>query len=259
VRRLLWVCLAAPLGAWAAGTKAPPQGGVDWQGQVLTATGQGAPNLRATSPAQARLGAERAAQLDALRNLLEQVKGVQLTATKKVGDALADESVATRVQGVIRNFKVLGKPRYFSDNGVEIDVQVPLSGIVAALEEGAAPVPVNGQGAAKTTGLVIDARGLKVVPALSPRVLDPDGKVVYAAGALAPDAKGKTTVAGYFEKLEKAQASDRVGQSPRLVKAVKADGADLVIAADDAAQIRAENDAYLAEGRVAIVADATAH
>src|SRR4051794_34607319 len=89
LKRFLWVLLAAPLGAWAAGTNgaAPtsPPGGVDWKGQVLTATGSGAPNMRATSAAQARLGAERAAKLDALRNLLEQVKGVQLTSTKKVG------------------------------------------------------------------------------------------------------------------------------------------------------------------------------
>jgi hypothetical protein len=255
------VLLAAPLGAWAAGANEKPQsapkGGVDWQGQVLTATGSGAPNMRATSAAQARLGAERAAKLDALRNLLEQVKGVQLSSSQKVGDALEDRGVASRVEGVISNFKVVGSPRYYSDNGVELDVQVPLSGIVAALEQDASPVTVNAAGEAKATGLLIDARGLTLVRALSPRVLDSDGKVVYSAGALATDAKGKTTVAAYVSAPEQAEA--RVGKSPHVVKAVKVQGADLVIAADDAAKIRAENNAYLAEGKVAIVSDAAAH
>ena len=50
---------------------------VDWQEQVLKATGSGAPDMRSLSPAQARLGAENAAKLDALRNLLGQAKGIK--------------------------------------------------------------------------------------------------------------------------------------------------------------------------------------
>ena len=55
----------------------PPkrEGAVDWQGEVIKATGSGAPDMRSLSPAQARLGAEKAAQLDAFRNLIAHRQG----------------------------------------------------------------------------------------------------------------------------------------------------------------------------------------
>src|SRR5687768_9122060 len=89
VKRLVYLsALAVSLTAFAqAATKPSPVSekgkavqGVNWEGQVLKATGSGAPDPRAATPAQARLGAERAAKLDAFRNLLEQARGVQLSA-----------------------------------------------------------------------------------------------------------------------------------------------------------------------------------
>ena len=85
VKRLVYLlALAVPLAvmAQANGEKAErkSEGSVNWEGQVLKATGSGAPDMKATSPAQARLGAERAAQLDALRNLLAQAKGIRISA-----------------------------------------------------------------------------------------------------------------------------------------------------------------------------------
>ena len=60
--------------AKVSGDPKPPQG-VNWSGQIVKATGAGAPDLKAQNAAQARLGAERAALTDAFRNLLAQVKG----------------------------------------------------------------------------------------------------------------------------------------------------------------------------------------
>src|SRR5206468_1614979 len=63
-----------------------PAPGVSWAGQVVKATGSGAPDLKSANPAQARLGAERAAQMDAFRALLTQVKGISISAGHTVGD-----------------------------------------------------------------------------------------------------------------------------------------------------------------------------
>ena len=138
------------------------EGAVDWQGQVIKATGSGAPDMRSLSPAQARLGAEKAAQLDAFRNLIAQAKGIQISSGKTVGEAMAKDEVKGRVEGVVKGFKVV-KKRYFSDQGVEMDVEVPLSGIAqAVLDPGTSAV--NALASAKTdgryTGLLVDARGL---------------------------------------------------------------------------------------------------
>src|SRR6516165_6131354 len=123
----LAVCAALPAAARA-------DGGVDWQRKVVKCTGSGAANLRDAggNPAVARIGAEKAAKLDALRNCMEALKGVQLESGKTVGGALAsDQTLTGQVQGLVKGFKVIGAPRYFSDGGVEMDVEVPLEGAMS--------------------------------------------------------------------------------------------------------------------------------
>jgi hypothetical protein len=141
-----------------------PQPGVNWAGQVVRATGQGAPDLKAANPAQARLGAEMAAKADALRNLLAQVKGISVDGTRKMGDLMEKDEIRTRVEGVVRGFKIVNK-RYFSDSGVEVEVEVPLAMLTDVVDPDttqlmAAPAPAPAAPAAEkpATGLVIDAR-----------------------------------------------------------------------------------------------------
>lgn len=257
-RWLIPLALAAPLCVVAQAKEArpaeKPAAGVNWQGQVVKATGAGAPDMKAANPAQARLGAERAAQMDAFRNLLEQVKGIRISAGKTVGDAMAKDEIRGKVEGVIRNFRVTGK-RYFSDSGVEVDVEVPLAVLTdAVIEPPAAPKQgVNAEGEKKNTGLVIDARGLEVVPALAPRLLDEGGKELYGAQSLAPEARKSSAVAAYVQSLEEAKKTMKVGDKPLVVKAAKAVGSDLVLATTEAKRLLEANSGYLAEGRVVIV------
>ncbi|HEX8700311.1 MAG TPA: hypothetical protein VF815_15800 [Myxococcaceae bacterium] len=264
MKRSLWLlALVVPLSALAQGKDAKPAApaaaaakplaGVNWEGQILRATGAGAPDMKAANPAQARLGAERAAKMDALRNLLEQVKGVQLSTGRTVGDAMASEEIRGRVEGVVKGFKVVDK-RYYSDSGVEVDVEVPLAALTSALLPPAATaIAVNAQGAKKYTGLVVDARGLGVKPALAPRLLDAAGKAIYGAEVLSAEARKETAVAAYFKSLEDARKSIRVGEKPLVVKASQLQGTDLVLAEEALKQLTEANTAFLAEGRVAIV------
>jgi hypothetical protein len=241
VKRSLWMlALVVPLSTLAQGkdvkaaapvaAAAKPEAGVNWEGQILRATGAGAPDMKASNPAQARLGAERAAKLDAFRNLLEQAKGVQISAGRTVGDALASDEIRGRVEGVLRGFKVANK-RYYSDNGVEMDVEVPLAAITSAL--GAASdtaIAVNTEGAKKYTGLIVDARGLGAKPVLAPRLLNGEGKPVYGPEALSSEARKSTAVAAWYKSLEDAQKSPLVGEKPLVVKAAQLQGSDLVLA-----------------------------
>src|SRR5262245_10929441 len=48
----------------------PGHGKINWTDKTITVTGSGAPNLKAANVAVARLGAERAAKMDAFRNIL---------------------------------------------------------------------------------------------------------------------------------------------------------------------------------------------
>ena len=251
--------LAISLGALAQGKETKPAAepkpapGVNWQGQVVKATGSGAPDMKAANPAQARLGAEKAAQMDAFRNLLAQVKGIQISAGKTVGDAMAKDEVKGKVEGVIRGYKVTGK-RYFSDSGVEVDVEVPLAALTEIITEpGQTALAVKTDGDKKNTGLVVDARGLSLKPALSPRLMDEAGKTLYGVDCLSAEARKSTGVAAYVQTLEEAKKSMKVGDKPLVLKAAKATGTDLVLSADDVKRLAEANNSYLAEGRVVIV------
>jgi len=261
VKRWISVALLAiPVVCWAQAkdNKSPkPEAGVNWSGAVIKATGAGAPDMKASSPAPARLGAERAAQMDAFRNLLAQVKGIQISAGKTVGDQMStNDEIRGKVEGVIRGYKIAAK-RYFSDGGVEMDVEVPLAALTELMLPAPAASPKEEATAAKksdkkTTGLVVDARGLKVTPALAPRLLDEAGKPLYGAEALSAETRKSQNVAAYVEGLDAARKMERVGEKPLVVKATKVDGTDLVLSADDAKKIESGAQ-YLTEGRVVIV------
>lgn len=285
-RLVLAVALAVSMYAVAQGAakdskdaQRPPQG-MNWEGQVIRATGAGAPDMKASSPAQARLGAERAALLDAFRNLLSQVKGVQVDGTRKMDDVMQSNEVRARVEGLIKGYKVVNK-RYFSDNGVEIDVEVPVAMLTDILDPDATQllaVPATKTEPAKTaekpaekpaekgteaaiakgddgtgTGLVIDARGLKLMPALMPRVLDEAGKPLYTVDSLSAEARKTTGVAAYVQSLDEARKSMKAGDKPMVVKAAKANGTDVLLPQDEAKKLVSMNPPFLAQGKVVIV------
>ena len=259
--------LAAGLAAPSAARAAP--GSVDWQRKVVKCTGSGAANLRDAggNPAVARIGAERAARLDALRSCVETLKGVQLESGRTVGGALQSDAALTgKVEALVRGFQVVGKPRYFSDGGVEMDVEVPIEGALSdALlprpegkpAEAPAPAPAKTQGdpGASVTSLVVDARGQKIVPALAPRVLDEDGKELYGPSRLGEE--GRRAGAAYAHDLEAAKTAlkSRLGDRPLVVKAARVQGSDLVISKADAARLAGRDLAFLSEGKVVILAD----
>ncbi len=267
MRIALALALSAALAAPAAARAAP--GSVDWQRKVVKCTGSGAANLRdaAGNPAAARIGAEKAAKLDALRSCMETLKGVQLESGRTVGGALgSDAALSGRVEGLVRGFRVVGKPRYFSDGGVELDVEVPLEG---ALSDALLPgprgeqeprpdaAPAGAGGARAGTSLVVDARGQKIVPALAPRIVDESGKELYGPASLGAAGRKAGGAAAYARDLEAARTAlkERVGASPLVVKAVRAQGSDVVISAADAASLSGKDLAFLAEGKVVILAD----
>jgi hypothetical protein len=103
-------------------------GEVNWTQGIVTAKGSGAPPTGVTVPSQARLMAERAAKADALRNLLETIKGVQVDAQTTVESfTTKSDVVLTRVSGIVKGAREIEK-RYLSDGAVEITVGVKLTG-----------------------------------------------------------------------------------------------------------------------------------
>ncbi len=247
------------------------EGSVNWEKRIIVARGIGAPNPDLPEGAQ-RPGAIRAAQMIALRNALETVKGIYLNSSTTVQNFMTtSDVVTTQVNGYLKNFQQKGRERYMSDGSVEVTMEIPIDGVGGigdfllsnSVGENPSVTKFEGKKARKEqvfTGLIIDCRGLKLKPALSPKVLDNGGKEIYGSAYVSKEWAIKYGIVGYAKTVEGAAKLERVGDKPGKVKAVKASGTnntDVIISNDDAADVRsaAKNLKFLSQCRVILVVD----
>jgi hypothetical protein len=267
-------------------------GSVDWGTGFVVSKGIGASDPKATIAVQ-RAGALRVAKLDALRNALETFKGVNLNSETTVSNfVVANDVIRTKVEGFVKGFEIAENGiHYMSDGSVEVEVKIPLAGILNSAPEmifggttGAVcptcgqpwpqgrPMPQGMASGAQNfptytggkgtvfTGLIIDARGLGVMPAMAPKIFDEDGKEVYGSAYVSKEFATSQGMVGYAKDVKKAAELDRVKDKAGVVKAVKAAGknkTDLVISNKDAADILSakENRSFLQKCKVVIVVD----
>lgn len=244
-------------------------GKVDWTTGVITSVGIGAPPAQPANAAQARAMAERAAQVVAYRNLLEAVKGVRVDSTTTVENFIVTSDVIrTEVSGIIQGAMVMDK-KYMSDGSVEVTVGMKLTGALAdALLPKTPLTPPTGLTGTLApaspgqlyTGLIVDARGLGVKPAMAPKILNEDGKEVYGSAWINRDYAVREGMAGYLKDPVQAQTNPRVTDKPLMVKALKVAGdarVDMVITNADAAMLQSasENLSMLQKCRVIILVD----
>lgn len=236
-------------------------GNVNWTAQVIKCTGIGAANPNLPQTAQ-RAGALRAAKLDALRNALETVKGINLNSETLVENAmLVSDRIQTRVEGAIKGFRVVDE-RYMSNGDVEVDVEVPITGVMldallpppgsfgggTLVTGGQALCPTCGQpwpagksvpsgmtliqtggtssgsSAGVYTGLMVDTKGLGVRPAMAPKLVDESGKEIYGSKFVSRDYAVDIGMVGYEKNVDRARRNERIADNPLVVKAIKASG-----------------------------------
>jgi hypothetical protein len=243
-------------------------GKVDWTTGVITAVGIGAPPAQPANAAQARAMAERAAQVVAYRNLLEAVKGVRVDSTTTVENFMVTSDVIkTEVSGIIQGAMVMDK-KYMSDGSVEVTVGMKLTGALAdaLLPKGPTTpqiglaTPTPGTQGQLYTGLIVDARGLGVRPAMAPKIVNEDGKEVYGSAWISRDWAVREGMVGYLKDPVAAQTNPRVTDKPLMVKAMKVSGdarVDMVISNADAAALQSasQNLSMLEKCRVIVLVD----
>ena len=248
---------------------------VDWNQGLVIADGLGGPAKKAGTSAQQNASAQRAARMDAARNILEMIKGINVSSNTTLQDAmLTDDQIRSNVQGMIYGLRPVGAPRYFSDGSVRVRMEarlqqvVPQQALFQIPVEIAPPVELSSNSRSGApidmgrvyTGLIIDARGTGAQPAMSPRVFDEAGNELYGSAYVEQEFVLKHGMAGYVKDLEQAETNDRVAGNPLTVKAVGVAGknkTDIVLADQDAARIRqlAANLNFLREARVVVLVD----
>ena len=258
-------------------------GAMNYSNGFVVATGIGAISPLAQNPGMARATAVRAAKVDAMRNLLEAVMAITVSSETTVrGAAIENDVVKTSVEGMVRGARMRdidgdgrgsnSDIRYLSDTSIEIEMEVHMSGISEVIlpPAGYAPAPVAGGAPAPAapaaprpgtvTGLIVDARGLGLRPAMSPKIVDQNGGVVYGPGNFTREFAVKFGVAGYSKNLEQAQQDPRVVGNPLVVKGVGVQGAnkaDLVLAAGDVPRVKGADSSgkFLSNCKVMILID----
>ena len=250
-------------------------GSVNYADRTITAIGIGFIPENAINAGQARRSALRISKQDALRNLVEIVNGVVVTSETTVSGAMFDDEIKTKVKGVIRGAERVGDPKYLSDTSVEVTYQVKMSGISEVLIPPAIISAVlENTGTEKKsvinktidpssgdiTGIIIDAKGLKVRPALAPKVIDKDGGIIYGPGDYSREYAVTQGVVGYSKTIESAKIDSRVKGNPLVIKATGVSGqnsTDVIIGNDDIKRVGSANTSYgvLKDCRVIILLD----
>lgn len=264
IQPLLGLMLTAllPLGALAEtkdGVEMVGKGEIRWNERVIRASGSGAPNADAPNVAVARITAERTAEMDARRNILEVLKGVQIDSSTTVGGKMSSSDVIQgKVSGIVRGARVVDK-KYFSDGGVEVTLEMPID---ASVLESVLPLDAAGDRVAEGkkdgtayTGLVVDARGTAFDPALSPVIADENGTVIYDLGSVEESAAASKGLADYVTSDEELATNKRKGDSPLTVMAAGAEEGKITLGAADAQKIADSNQTYLKKANVVILVD----
>lgn len=239
-------------------------GGIDYANRVIITKGMGMPG-----GVGGHAGQIRAAIMDAQKNYLEVSKGAYVTSTSTVENfMMKSEVIRSQVEGLVKNFAPIDT-QYFDNGAVEVTVQFNMEGqfLNAVLPQDMGtktlpkpPVAAAAPAATTCTGLIVDARGLGVRPALAPKIVDTGGNEVYGSSYVSREYAIQQGMVGYAKDPDKASASDRVAPSPIMVKGVKADGlnkTDIVISDSDASQIlsMSENLSFMRQARVVILVD----
>jgi hypothetical protein len=275
------------------------ESGVNWTNHFIQARAIGVAPPSAISPEHGRALAIEAGAVLARKELLAIGQGMVIDSQTTVQELMVRGTVTeARVSGVIRGAQVV-ETRDLGGGAVEVTVAVPATGEFADLvlprvatlkppvpvvapppipapppvpeakpipeptpvpeakpapESRPAPPPVI------YTGLVIDARGLGIKPAMAPKVVSEGGQEVSGFSVVDRNWVVQQGMAGYSKDLTAAQAHERVAPRPFTVKAVAATGAnktDVVLSNADAQLLLGSGPhlAFLEKARVMLVVD----
>ncbi len=260
-------------------------GSINYGDRTIQAIGIGFIPENVINAGQARRSAMRIAKQDALRQLIEIVNGVNVTSETTVSGAMFDDMIKTQVQGAIRGARQIGQPKYLSDTSVEVVYEVKMADISRVLLPMAEKAPTltfdnvtttapagtaaatpeqagtdTGVKSGGVTGIIIDGTGLGLRPAMSPRILNQGGSVVYGPGQYSRDYAAANGVAGYAKSLDQAKNDTRVQGNPLIIRAASTSGsnsADVIISNADAGKLAVADGAggLLKNCRVMIVLD----
>ncbi len=221
-----------------------PMAQVNWTVGVVHSLGRARSLGRHATASSPPATAYSQAAREARQRLLQTLTQLRFDADQTIGSILQGaEHRRQAFETLVREAEVV-QTRYQARGTVESTVQLSLFGpLTALLFPGrlVTPTQLEPESEAVYTGIIIDARGLAMQPALFPRIVDEEGRSIYDPAVVdAEFATGRGYIA-YTSALAAAPARSRIGEHPLVVRARRVRGearVDLVLSRADAAHIQ---------------------
>ncbi|GEM_PF-1476409 len=233
--------------------------------EAIEAVGVAPYPANAPSRAQARAQARRAAILDAQRQLVEQLYGVNIVSNSRLNERGLQENVHASAQGMVQGAQIVAE----RDWGDSYEVTLrwtppaqPSSAPPAPLPEPldppyfVTPMPADPRA---YTGVVIDARGLGLQPSMSPRIRDAYGNILWGNMEIDPQTVIEYGLAGWARTesdLNHSTLRSRLGEYPLWIKAIGVQGAarnEVILSQEDAERLLFQNSRSRFLNRLAVV------
>jgi hypothetical protein len=253
-------------------------GHINWSKGVVYAKGKGPASDRNVHTSGDTTGSN-AAKGYSCASLFATVKEVRIDGSCLVKDLIKqNDMLREQLRGMVKNAQV-AKREYLSDGTMEATLAFNMAGGFAQL---ALPDYIKHVPAIKTisnqsdepkklqqtspvepslyTGLVLDARGLKGLPAMVPKIVSESGEEIYGPAIVSREYAVQQGMSVFETDLKSAQQNPRILHNPITVRGLRTQGTsacDFVISDADARKIRSvsENLLFLKQCRVIIVLD----
>jgi hypothetical protein len=236
---------------------------VNWVDEYIEVMAGGTADPRETiNMAHAVSVSRKTARHLAYEKLAETIRGINITSDAVYDrELMTDSNLRTGVNALVSGAKVVGeRDIQLADGSVwaEVRIGIHITGPNSLMQKTApwlakyetpssSHTPPSGSASAsqvgRATGLVVDAGGLGVRPAMVAKIYSADGSIVYGPQNLTQEYLARFGQVGYSRSVSEARSLKRVGGRPLVVKALEAKGdykSDVVVSVEDAARIRRE-------------------
>ena len=215
--------------------------------------------------------ARRAAIVDAQRNLLERINGVQIDSETFMEDfTISSDVVRSQVSGLIKGAVITNEGENL-DGSYYVELSVPMYGRNGSIASVAIPAltanmqqrpfasadvnnfteqEVQALTSYEYTGVIVNAKGMDLERTFAPVIYDTDGRIIYGIQNLDKDLAITYGMVEYSESLEEVAGGNcRAGNNPLVINAVDVRGGknsvnkvNVVVSVEDGNKVLLAND-----------------
>jgi hypothetical protein len=226
-------------------------GVINWSQLTVRATGVG--QLTEKRDENAPRITLTAAQADAKKNILQTIRRLRVDRKQTVFQiSEKNNRIEEEILKLIQNARMVTQ-EYLSDGTAKIIMELSLLGAFSQLvlpqelkqiESVRSIVPPENI-PAPFTGLIVDATGIKLKPALVPKIMDESHKEIFGSAFASRESAVQQGMVRYVPDLEAARKQQRVGNHPLVVKGLKTDDGEkttIIISTADAAKLKSASE-----------------